>query len=139
MIKDYFGEWSSGTLGRGRFAALYLGIVVIAFIVMFALFNGVFASTEGATGPRNLINNLPPITSGLLTILMLALQIAALNIVGKRGRDIGVSGLLTIAAFIVVMFGSFAIMGQGGGILTLGFIALLALLPTGQLKRAPAA
>lgn len=132
MLKDYFGEWTSGRLGRGRFAILYVTLLVVAFVAALALFSGLVFPTDQATGPRNLVNNLPPIAKGLMSIFLIGMQIAALNIVGKRGRDAGLPAILAIIAFIVVMFGGFALLGDGGSIVTLAYLVILALIPTGQ-------
>lgn len=135
MIKDYFGEWTNGTLGRGRFAMLYLGVVIVAFLTLFLVMNIGPSAVENPTGPRNLINGLPPIAKGLLSILMIGLQIAVLNIVSKRGRDIGVSGLVTAVVFVAVIAAGFLLVREAGGMITLGFVVLLALIPSGQLAK----
>ena len=135
MIKDYFGEWTTGRLGRGRFAFLYLVAVAIAVLALFLVMNVGPSAVESPTGPRNLINNLPPIAKGLLSILMIGLQIAVLNIVSKRGRDIGLSGLLTAFVFVAVIASGFILVREAGGMITLAFVVLLALIPTGQFNK----
>ncbi|WP_265530594.1 DUF805 domain-containing protein [Sphingomicrobium marinum] len=132
MISDYFGDWTKGTLGRGRFALLYAGIVVVGLAIVFIAFGGMEVGSREAAAK---INAMGPAKSGLLMLLVVAMQIAALNIIAKRGRDIGLPGLVTLLIFIALSFGAVAFLGAIGALLALAFVVALLVLPTGMLAK----
>lgn len=132
MISDYFGDWTTGKLGRARFALLYAGIVLVGLLIVMFAFGGMSVGSRQAAAT---INAMGPAKSGLLMLLVVAMQIAALNIIAKRGRDIGLSGLVTLLIFIALSFGAVAFMGAAGALLALAFVIALLVLPSGALAK----
>ena len=130
MISDYFGDWTSGKLGRGRFALLYAVIIAVSLGLILVITGDITMSGRAFAAK---INAMGAAQSGLLLLLSLALQIAALNIIAKRGRDIGLSGLVTLILFLVLSFGAVTVLGPVGALLALAFVVALFVLPSGML------
>jgi uncharacterized membrane protein YhaH (DUF805 family) len=141
LVKDYWGSFSSGRLGRKRFIGLWVLLIVTVILLGLVVGVGIGIAenlvggnlTEAQDTLRQRFSVPAVIGIALAGLLFL---VAKLNIIAKRARDIGLPGWITtivIAGLVgVVSQGSEPTMGGGLGMLIL---IVLALIPTNALKR----
>lgn len=140
MLRDYFGEWTTGRLDRKRFAILYIVWLALILILGLSLMNGLIVPLEEGGSIRDAINAGNPVLTGLLSIVSIGFYLALFNIAGKRARDIGLPGWIGVVGMVILFAVSFATLRYSAGIVVTVAAILLALIPTGQFsKDAPAA
>ena len=125
MLRDLLSGWCTGRLGARRFALLW-AVVVAALILL--LFLTIAWATTMVTVFNSDGTTRPAVWGGVALFSMAFLLLATLlNIVVKRGRDIGIPGFVTGIGFI-------ALFVMGG--VTVFATILLALVPSGSFSRA---
>ncbi|MBY8975106.1 DUF805 domain-containing protein [Rhodobacteraceae bacterium NNCM2] len=141
MLKDYFGEFSSGRVVTNQFIALWL-ILFVAFILFLILIGfgiGIAGQMMGSSiqeAQVTLRTNLGPVAIFVIFATCLALFIAKLNIIAKRARDAGLPGWLTAIIFAIIIGSAAQVVDEAtmGG-LSLLMLVILAFIPTDYFRR----
>lgn len=102
MLKDMFGNFSSGRIGRLRFIGLTILLEII--FVATGLATGVFAGVLENIYPQETLRAATPALGFAAFAIMLAVGIAmmvgTLNLAAKRTRDIGWPPVLLVILYI---------------------------------------
>lgn len=135
MLRDYFGEWTTGRLDRKRFAILYIIWLALILILGLSLMNGLIVPLEEGGSIRDAINEGNPLLTGLLSILSIGFYLALFNISGKRTRDAGLPGWVGIVGMVIVFAVSFAMLRYSAGLVVTAAAVVLALIPSGKFSK----
>lgn len=141
MLRDYFGELTGGRLKPIRFVVLWI-LLVVLFVAFGVLVGASIGIAERLVGgdfmeTQRLAREslaLPGVI--VVAVVFLCLALAKLNIIAKRARDVGLPGWLTAVLIAVLSIGtSQAASGPVAGSLGFLLLIILAVLPTGMLRR----
>lgn len=109
IIRDYFLDIRSARLARSRFAVLFIGLLVIGFLLVILLGAGIGISERFAPGLVDIIKSQVVATraAGLLVLLVFLVSAAAIiwaqiSLVAKRARDIGWNPVFVTVLFLVL-------------------------------------
>lgn len=127
MLRDFLGDWCTGSLGQRRFAVLWAIVVVVLVVSIFLAFAGAI-TWVALVNPDGSFGAAAWLAIALIGAIVL-MTVALFNIVIKRGRDIGLPGFVTAIGFV-------ALCAMGG--LTIFLSILLALVPSGAFARSRA-
>lgn len=140
MLRDIFGLSSSGRLQRGRFTLYWLGLT-LAYVVAILALAASAGIAERLAGGDLAATHADLVKALALPALIALLALAALyvfgmlNIVAKRGRDIGVAGWIAVLVFLVAAGVSNAATRNGvGASLSLLVLIVLSVLPADSLR-----
>jgi uncharacterized membrane protein YhaH (DUF805 family) len=141
MLKTYFGDVASGRIGRLRYLGLWCLLCVLTIIAVLVVLSttgpGGANIGDGTGDIEEYIAQQVGLTRLLpLTVFVLAVVFANLNIMAKRFRDIGLSGwwivvLIVILGLVLSRYGSPTL---ASGFSFVVFFALL-LVPGAALSR----
>ena len=135
MLREFFGEWGSGRVGRQRYVILAAIVFGLALLLGYMLQQGNLLPVDDSGRMSNSVNSASPLLAGILLLVLLALQIALLNLIGKRARDAGLPGVLVMLAFVVLSAVSFVMQMPALVLATAAIVVLLAFIPTGQFSK----
>jgi uncharacterized membrane protein YhaH (DUF805 family) len=109
ILRDYFLDIRSARLSRGRFSILFIGLLVVAFVLAILLGAGIGITERFAPGLIDILKSQVAVTraSGLLVLLVffvsaLAIIWAKINLVAKRARDIGWNPIFITVLYLVL-------------------------------------
>lgn len=145
MFRTYFGDVSSGRIGRLKYLGHWILLCLAVIIVLVGItasvdFSRQIMEANAAAIQDSLTQRIGMPILWLLMLFALAVLFASLNIMAKRLRDMGVSGwgLVLVIAVISFVLTGYAPVEVASGFSILVFLALV-LLPGRMTDRNAAA